>query len=107
VPIGSAQFTPGLFFGKGFGDLPGLSIGAPAVRSNWQVGISFPTRSTVEDERISNNLEWGIAVEYSLIYLQEHVKDIGLCAPFKRLIPLVEFAMPNTAEPNIRPTTEP
>jgi len=37
--------------------------------------------------------QWGFAVEYSLIYLQEHVKDIGLRAPFDRLIPLVEFSM--------------
>jgi hypothetical protein len=28
-----------------------------------------------------------------LIYLQQHVKDIGLKAPFDHLIPLVEFAM--------------
>jgi hypothetical protein len=30
------------------------------------------------------------AIEYSLEYVQHHVKDIGLGAPFDRLIPLVE-----------------
>ncbi len=29
--------------------------------------------------------EWGFAVEYSIIYLQEQVKDIGLRPPFDRL----------------------
>ena len=43
-------------------------------------------------ERHPNTLQYGFAIEYSLIYLQEQVKDIGLKAPFDRMIPLVEFA---------------
>ena len=31
-------------------------------------------------------------MEYSIIYLQEQVKDVGLHPPFERLIPLVELA---------------
>ena len=42
--------------------------------------------------------QWGFAVEYSLIYLQEHVKDVGLRAPFDRMIPLVEFSMSTPVE---------
>ena len=45
----------------------------------------------IEIERHPNVLQWGFALEYSLIYLQEQVKDIGLSSPFDRLIPLVEF----------------
>ncbi len=41
----------------------------------------------------ANALEWGFAVEYSLPYLQQHVKDTGLPRPFRDMIPLVEFAM--------------
>ena len=41
---------------------------------------------------IPNVLQYGFALEYSLIYLQEQVKDVGLSAPFDRLIPLVEFS---------------
>jgi hypothetical protein len=37
-------------------------------------------------------LQYGFALEYSLIYLQEEVKDIGLRAPFDRLVPLTEFS---------------
>jgi hypothetical protein len=36
-------------------------------------------------------LDGGLAVEYSIPYLQESVKDVGLGRPFNRLIPLVEF----------------
>jgi hypothetical protein len=46
----------------------------------------------IEIERHPDVLEWGFALEYSVIYLQSQVKDIGLRAPFDRLIPLVEFA---------------
>jgi hypothetical protein len=47
----------------------------------------------IEIERHPDVLEWGFALEYSIIYLQEQVKDVGLRAPFDRLIPLVEFAL--------------
>ncbi len=52
-------------------------------------GQNFPTKADGD----SNALEWGFAVEYSLPYLQQHVKDIGLPAPFKDMIPLVECSM--------------
>ena len=35
-------------------------------------------------------LETNFALEYSLIYLQDNVKNIGLPKPFNRVIPLVE-----------------
>jgi hypothetical protein len=41
----------------------------------------------------ANTFQWGIAVEYSLPYLQQSVRDVGLPQPFKNMIPLVEFAM--------------
>ena len=47
----------------------------------------------IDIERHPNVLEWGFALECSLIYLQSQVQDIGLRAPFDRLIPLVEFAL--------------
>ena len=62
------------------------------------VGIAMPTaastRSTDADiEAHADALQYGFALEYSLIYLQEQVKDIGLRAPFDRLIPLIEFSV--------------
>ena len=61
------------------------------------VGVAIPTSASTrnsdgEIERHPNVLQYGFALEYSLIYLQEQVKDVGLSAPFDRLIPLVEFS---------------
>jgi hypothetical protein len=79
-------FTPTLYFGKGFGDLPdALDFFKPfAVTGTF--GVSIPTEAAA-----ANSIEWGLALEYNLPYLQQHVKDIGLPAPFKNMIPLVEF----------------
>src|SRR4029453_9684631 len=71
-----------------------------------QVGIAIPTSAStrsvtvdletgereIEIERHPNVLEWGFALEYSVIYLQSQVQDMHLRAPFDRLIPLVGFA---------------
>jgi hypothetical protein len=105
--IGADRFStvvPGFFFGKGFGDLPdSLWILRPFALTG-QGGVSFPTGSNVGEE-VPNNLEWGFALEYSLIYLQGQVKDIGLRAPFDRLIPLVEFPMETPLNRGGTPTT--
>jgi hypothetical protein len=96
--IGSNSYTtwtPSLDFGKGFGDLPNsLSLLKPLALTG-TIGVAFPGDSSTEGERNPNNLELGFALEYSLIYLQEHVKDVGLRAPFNRLIPLVELTLEN------------
>jgi len=108
--VGADSFTtwaPALFFGKGFGDLPDeLSFLKPLALTG-VVGVAIPTSAStrtatqneatrereIEIERHPDLLEWGFAVEYSIIYLEEQVKDIGLRAPFDRLIPLVEIAL--------------
>jgi hypothetical protein len=91
-----STWTPAFFFGKGFGDLPdNLSLLRPAALTG-VAGVSIPTsastKSDDEIERHPNVLQYGFALEYSLIYLQEQVKDVGLSAPFDRIIPLVEFS---------------
>ena len=99
-------WAPGLFFGKGFGDLPETVSFLKPLAVTGLVGVAIPTSAStrtvttnettgereIDIERHPDVLEWGCAVEYSIIYLQEQVKDIGLRAPFDRLIPLVEFA---------------
>ncbi len=92
-----STWTPAFFFGKGFGDLPDtLSLLRP-VAVTGVVGVAIPTSASTrmsagDIERHPNGLQYGFALEYSLIYLQGQVKDIGLRAPFERLIPLVEFS---------------
>jgi hypothetical protein len=82
--------SPTFDFGKGFGDLPeSLSFLRPfAITGN--IGASFPTRVNSAGTLNQETFNAGFAVEYSLEYLQHHVKDVGLSAPFDRLIPLVE-----------------
>jgi hypothetical protein len=102
-----STFTPTFYFGKGMGDLPDrLSLIRPFAVTG-TIGLAIPTRagnrsisinpatgqSEVSVSPNPDTLEWGFALEYSLIYLQEYVKDVGLKAPFNRLIPLVEFSM--------------
>ena len=92
-----STWSAALFFGKGFGDLSeNLSLLRP-IAVTGLVGIASPTSASarVSDEEMERNpnvLQYDFALEYSLIYLQEQVKDIGLRVPFDRLIPLVEFS---------------
>ena len=109
--VGRDAFTtwsPGLFFGKGFGDLPeglpwlrpvaltgNLSVDLPSSASTRTFGGVDPVtgRRDVGVDHNPVSLETDFALEYSLIYLQEHVRNIGLGKPFDRLIPLVEFVL--------------
>jgi len=102
-----STWTPGIFFGKGFGDLPTAVRFLKPFAITGQVGIAIPTSAStrsvtvdaetgeqeIDVERQPDLLEWGFALEYSLIYLQSQVQDVGLRVPFDRLIPLVEFAL--------------
>ena len=103
--VGAESFstiTPAIFFGKGFGDLPASMKFLRPVAITGLVGYGIPTRSSTttisEDgesdvERNPHTLEWGFAIQYSLPYLQSFVQDVGLQAPFNKMIPLVEFSM--------------
>jgi hypothetical protein len=80
-------FTPTIYFGKAFGDLPDSLGYARPFAVTGTLGEDLPTSAE------PYNLNWGIALEYSIPYLQQQVKDIGLPRPFSKMIPLVEFAM--------------
>jgi hypothetical protein len=102
-----STWTPGIFFGKGFGDLPEALRFLKPLALTGLAGIAIPTSAStcsvtidelsgarsVDVERHPDVLEWGFALEYSVIYLQSQVQDVHLRAPFDRLIPLVEFAL--------------
>jgi len=96
--------TPTLSFGKGLGDLPrSVSWLRPAAVTG-AIGYAVPTRSTqlVQDpdcpdcalarQGIVRSVEWGVALEYSLRYLHDQVKDLGLPNFVNQLTPLVEVA---------------
>jgi len=102
-----STWTPGIFFGKGFGDLPEALRFLKPLALTGLAGVAIPTSAStrsvktdelsglrsVDVERHSDVLEWGFALEYSVIYLQSQVRDMHLHAPLDRLIPLVEFAL--------------
>lgn len=81
-----STISPALFYGKGFGD---LSDSAKYLRPLAITGILAPELPTRRSE--PDRLNWGFTVQYNLQYLQSFVKDVGLEAPFNRMIPLVEF----------------
>lgn len=102
-----STFTPTLFFGKGFGDLPAsvsylkplavtgtLGVAMPRHAGTTTTSVDPDTGNTVvSTEQHPNVLQFGLAIEYSLPYLQSFVKDVGLSAPFNRMIPLVEISL--------------
>jgi len=93
-----STISPGLFFGKGLGDLPrSWSLVRPFAVTG-VLGLGFPTQAQITtdsgDVRLNPHvLNTGLAVEYSIPYLQASVLDVGLRQPFNRLIPLVEFSL--------------
>jgi hypothetical protein len=94
--IGAEDFstiTPTFFFGKGFGDLAQpMSLLRPFAVTG-SIGVAIPTQARSGLEEHPNTLKIGLALEYSLPYLQSQVRNIGLGAPFDRMIPLVEVSL--------------
>jgi len=102
----SESFTtisPAVFFGKGFGGLPESMKFLRPFAITGAVGAGFPTRSknlifnpdtgNTDIERNPTAINWAFSLQYSLIYLQSFVKDIGLGDPFKRMVLVTEFPM--------------
>jgi hypothetical protein len=100
---------PGLFFGKGFGDLPdSVEFFKPiAITGFLEGGVPLRDLTATPSEedpgefeitRHPNTINWGFVVEYSIPYLQSFVRDIGLRQPFNHLIPLVEFDFSSTLD---------
>ena len=117
--IGAESFdtvTPQLFFGKGLGDLPDSLGWLKPIALTGVFGVELPTRRfnktitvseeegeeggavEVEKELNPKVVQWGFTLQYNLQYLQSFVRDVGLPAPFNRMIPLVEFAMQTPVE---------
>jgi len=102
-----STYTPTLFFGKGFGNLPDRLPYLKPLAVTGTLGVAIPARAsttttTVDPdtgdvvsaiERHPHVLQVGFAIQYSLPYLQSVIKDVGLSAPFNRMVPLIEVAL--------------
>ena len=100
--LGADDFTtlsPVIDFGKGFGDLPETMPWLRPFAVTGNLGFDFPTKTRSAGNPNPNNFNYGFAFEYSLEYLQHHVKDVGLRSPFDRLIPLVEVSYTTALNP--------
>ena len=103
--VGAEPFstvTAAIFAGKGFGDLPDAARFLRPLALTGSLGVAMPTRkdtTTVDGdgnaaiERHPNALKLGLAVQYSIPYLQSFVKDVGLSEPFSHVIPVLELAL--------------
>ncbi len=92
--LGQPDFTtlsPTFDFGKGMGNLPESMRWLRPFAITGNVSIGFPTKSSSNDTPNPNVFNFGVAIEYSLQYLQSQVKNVGLGPPFDRMTPLVEI----------------
>lgn len=81
-----STFSPEFAFGKGMGDLP------------WSLSYLHPfaiTGAISEDipdvSSQSQMVNVGLSLQYSIPYLQDFVKNVGIPAPFDNMVPLVEY----------------
>jgi hypothetical protein len=105
--IGAEEFsnyTPTIYFGKGFGDLPNSVGWLRPFAITGQIGYAIPSRRanttfsvdpdsgdiSADTEVHPDVLAWGATLQYSMPYLKSAVIDLGLPDFINRLIPLVE-----------------
>jgi hypothetical protein len=93
-------YTPTLWLGKGFGDLPDSLGWMRAFGLTGQVGYAIPSSSAsftvdpdsgdVDIDRHPRFLNYGFSLQYSMPYLKSSVVDLGLPDFINRLVPIVE-----------------
>jgi hypothetical protein len=83
----SSTYTPAIKFGKGFGDLPEDMNYLRPFALTATVGYAIPGASDA-----SRSIAWAGALEYSLLYLQNNVRDQGFSNFVAHLTPIVEFS---------------
>lgn len=88
--------APGFSFGKGMGDLPDALGFLRPLAITGTASVEVPSqRRRIEDgevARIESALAFGVALEYSMPYLQSVVRERKLPAPLTRMIGLLELA---------------
>lgn len=89
--LSGTTVSPALQIGKGFGDLPDWADWLKPVAVTTSLGFDLRTNRNNREEDAQHAFAWGVAVMYSIPYLQSFVKDVGIPWPFNRLFPVVEF----------------
>jgi hypothetical protein len=83
-----STISPGVFFGKGFGELPSSLEYLRPFAITGAISPNITTKPSAPD-----SLDWSFTFQYSLPYLQSFVKDVGIGHPFDHMIPVVETPM--------------
>lgn len=108
--VGAERFTvytPTLYFGKGFGDLPTDLNWMRPFAITGQIGYAIPgtskaTTATIDPDTGEQSIDtefnprvlnWGATLQYSMPYLKSAVVDLGLPDFINHLIPIVEASM--------------
>jgi hypothetical protein len=108
--VGAERFTvytPTIYFGKGFGDLPTSMNWARPFAITGQFGYAIPGVSkttsgtldpdtgemAIDTEFNPRVFNWGATLQYSMPYLKSAVVDLGLPDFVNRLIPIVEASL--------------
>ena len=81
-----SSYTPTFKYGQGFGDLPDSMAYLRPFAITGTIGYAIP------DSDASKSIQWAGAVEYSLLYLQNNVRDQGFSNFVAHLTPIVEYA---------------
>ncbi|HEX7349284.1 MAG TPA: hypothetical protein VF264_06540 [Rhodanobacteraceae bacterium] len=79
-------WSPEFDFGQGFGGAGADWLRPFAITGS--VSIDLPNAAT--EPRMLN---WGLSLQYSIPYLQDFVKYVGIKAPFNNMIPIIELPM--------------
>lgn len=83
-----STYTPEFAFGKGFGDLSDRHRYWRPLAVTGAFSENLPSIAGVP--RTAN---WSLSVQYSLPYLENFVRDVGLTGVAHNLVPIVEFPM--------------
>lgn len=95
-------YTPTVYFGKGFGDLPASTGWLRAFAITGQFGYQIPAVASVTTANEAGDVDtefnprvvtWGGSLQYSLPYLKSAVVDLGLPDFINHLIPIVEASL--------------
>lgn len=83
--------NPELVWGKGFGDLPWSLRYLRPLAITGAIDPQLPTASSIPE-----TLNWAFSMQYSIPYLQDYVRYLGIPEPLGNLIPIIELPMTST-----------
>ncbi|HEY1876372.1 MAG TPA: hypothetical protein VGG66_02845 [Rhizomicrobium sp.] len=94
-----STYTPTFKYGQGFGGLPDSLWYLKPLAITGTLGYAIP------DSAESKSVEWAGAVEYSLLYLQNNVRDQGFSNFAAHLAPVVEYSFSSAVQKGAGGTT--